>query len=272
MHARKQSHAFLQGVVQLKAILSILLTSVIAAFVPTPVYDMASATIGENTFFVQGGGNFQSVNSTISISQFMSVALTLSGWGATNPPWQVINIPSSLAATTMATMLHSMSVSPNGQILTFWDPSTNGSVTSFNRTSGSWTIIDIPDALLHSEKDLKAVTNPNTSLIYFPLGFDGHTMLVCDPTHPTPETLILNTTPWMTDTISPSAPAGELKQVVMPDAVKRGATGYSFIWNSFRESLLLFGGRVGVEGSAGDPYFHEYNTVDEKWNVLVSLS
>ncbi|KAG0279767.1 hypothetical protein BGZ95_000299, partial [Linnemannia exigua] len=104
-----------------------------SALVPNAVYSVAYTTIDESIFIIQGGGKYQNSTSSIVTSQFITLDTTTSGWNTSNPPWKSITIPAALAPT-MTTWWHSISVSPNGQILTFWDSSRNGSLASYNRT------------------------------------------------------------------------------------------------------------------------------------------
>ncbi|KAF9905581.1 hypothetical protein EC991_001542 [Linnemannia zychae] len=272
MHVRKQSHSFFQAAIwspaasNLLCVLLALLTHVVTALTPIATHGMAYATIEESIFIIQGGGEYQNATSTVVTNQLFTVNLTLLSWDATNPPWEAITIPSGF--TSMTTMWHSISLSRDLQTLTFWDSSTGGSVVSYERDSGKWSISNSPEALQNAGEDIKAVTDPNTGHIYLPLGYYGYNMLICEPEPLTPSGLVANTTLQLPSSTLPVASAGRFNFGVMPEAVRLNATGYSFIWSSSRQSLLLFGGRLGNGGSAEEPYFHEFNPNSAAWNVF----
>ncbi|KAF9905579.1 hypothetical protein EC991_001540 [Linnemannia zychae] len=252
---------------------SMLCASTVTAFVPIVVREPAYTT-NDDVFIVQGGGEFLNPASTVSTNQFMTLSLNLSGWDATNPPWKAIGVIPTFA-TTLATMGHSMSVSLDRQTLTFWDSSTPGSLISYPLRGGVWSTIQVPEELQKSGKGLKVATDPNTGFNYIPLGYGGFNMLICDPEHPTAVASAVNTASLTEDAISPTSPAGAIYQAVMPISVKVGATGYSFVWSSHRQSFFLLGGLLGDGGSLELPYFHEFvpkttaaKPADGVWNIL----
>lgn len=284
MPARKQLSFKLRGAIWIwvyigfLSIISILPTPIVTALKPAVVYGPAYATINEDLFVIQGGGIYQNATFTANVSQFIALDLTRPSWDVSDPPWIPVNITSvEPLPLRLATYYHSMTVSLDRQTVTIWDSASPGSVTNYTRYTGAWSTFDVPAELGRSDKGLKAAVDPNTGKIYIPLGYEGLNMMVYDPAHPNPGAATLDTRPRAVRTSATADPdatvptgAGTTMGVTMPNTVKKGATGYSFAWSSYRQTFLYFGGRIGL-GDLADPYFFEYQPNTNAWSTLVRV-
>jgi hypothetical protein len=172
-----------------------------------------------------------------------------------------------------------MTVSVDQRVITIWDSASLGSVTNYFLDEDAWKSIYTPPELQKSDKQLKAEVDPRSGWTYIPLGYDGINMQVYDPLAPTSGAGTGEKA--MQVVVGPDAASllrlGRASQIVMPDAIKKGATGYSWLWSSNRTSFILFGGRVG-DGVADSPTLHEFrptygsSTPGGTWTVLLSLA
>jgi hypothetical protein len=229
---------------------------------------MAYTTINEDKLIIQGGIDYQTPLLSNNVSQFMILDLTLKTWETANAPWS--NVNSSVALPpAFTTSFHSMSAAPDRQIVTIWDSASPGSVTDFNLTGKTWTSLTVPTQLQSSMKGLKAVTHP-TGTVYIPLGDRGVNMLLWDPNRLSTGAgaAAVGADP---PTSSPDATApsgnGAVSFETMPVAVEQGGTGYTWTWNNYRKTFILFGGRPGSNPTA--PYLHEYDPKTREWTVMV---
>ncbi|KAF9538465.1 hypothetical protein EC957_006721 [Mortierella hygrophila] len=251
------------------SILFILSVPLVTAINPISIYGMAYATINEDKLIIQGGVDYQTPVLAPNVNQFMMLDLTLPTWNVTNPPWR--NVPHEVdLPANLTTAAHSMSVSPDRNTLMIWDPNSPGSLTSFDMSTGLWTLYAVPPGLQFSLKELKAATNPLTGKVYIPLGDGNFNMLVWDPATPSSgagATAAVGPTPSEAapDGTSPSA-VGTLSSELMPDAVKAGMNGYTWTWCTSRKTFILFGGRPGADPTA--PYLHEFQPKGSKWTVM----
>lgn len=282
MSTRKQLSSSLQSAdwlwafFYLLSILSFLLTPAATALVPISVHGYAYATIKEDLFIIQGGADWQNASVNIPVNQFMALNLTHSSWDTTNPPWVPMELISPLPAN-LTTYDHSMTVSIDQRTITFWDSASSGSATNYSLIEHSPKPIYMAPDLQRSDKQLKAEVDPNSGWIYIPLGYDKTNMLAYDPLSPTSGAETGSKAPQIAAGPGAASPLGigRARQIVMPDTVKRGATGYSWVWSSNRSSFILFGGRIG-EGAADVPYLHEFKPTygpsgpGGTWTVLVS--
>ncbi|KAG0063800.1 hypothetical protein BGZ89_009606 [Linnemannia elongata] len=257
------------------SLITILPTPLVTALKPIPVYGPAYDTINEDLFIIQGGGVYQNATFTANVSQFIALDLTRPSWDVSDPPWVPVNVTSVIPLPPrLATYYHSMTISLDRQTVTIWDSASPGSVTNYTRYTGAWSTFDVPAELVRSDKQLKAAVDPNTGKIYIPLGYEGVNMMVYDPAHPNAGAATLDTRPRAVraaaaverDVTAPAG-AGTTIGVTMPNPVKKGATGYSFVWSSYRQTFLYFGGRIGL-GDIADPYFFEFQPNTNKWSTL----
>ncbi|KAF9143070.1 hypothetical protein BGX30_001445 [Mortierella sp. GBA39] len=250
--------------------------STVTALTPISVYGPAYATINENLFIIQGGADYQNATLSIPVSQFMALDLTRQSWNTSNPPW----IPMIFASErhfpeALTTYNHSMTVSLDQKTITIWDSGMPGSVTLYNLTDGAWRFIYHPLEMQHSDKQLKAEVDPTSGLIYLPLGYDAQIMQVYDPLAPTSGAETEGKSPQAAAGPDAASPLvfGRASGIVMADGVKRGSTGYSWMWSSIRSAFILFGGRIG-DGAPDVPYLHEFKpnyeapTPGGTWSIL----
>ncbi|KAF9143071.1 hypothetical protein BGX30_001446 [Mortierella sp. GBA39] len=250
------------------SILFIFSVPFVTAINPISVHGMAYATINEDKLIIQGGVDYQTPMLAPKVNQFMILDLTLPTWDVTKPPWS--NVPHDVdLPANLTTASHSISVSHDHNTLMIWDPNSPGSLTSFDMSTGLWTLSAVPAGLQFSLKELRAVTHPLTGKVYIPLGDRNINMLVWDPATassgagaaavgPTPS----GAAP---DGTSPSG-VGTVGSELMPDAVKEGMNGYTWTWCPSRKTFILFGGRPGADPTA--PYLHEFQPKGSKWTVM----
>ncbi|KAF9142472.1 hypothetical protein BG015_000845, partial [Linnemannia schmuckeri] len=144
-----------------------------------------------------------------------------------------------------------MTVSLDQKTITIWNSGESGSVTNYSLSEETWKPIYAPRGMLSSEKQLKAEVDPSTGDIYVPWVYDPHA--------PTSSAAVGGKAPQAVVEPEAATPSGvgRANGIVMPDAVKAGATGYSWVWLSNRTAFFLCGGRVG-EGAPDASYLHEF--------------
>ncbi|KAF9538466.1 hypothetical protein EC957_006722 [Mortierella hygrophila] len=252
----------------------ILPMSTVTALTPISVYDPAYATINENLFIIQGGADYQNATFSIPVSQFIALDFTRQSWDASNPPWVPMKTEKQLPEI-LKTYSHSMTVSLDQKTITIWDSGMPGSVTLYNVTDETWRFIYHPLEMQRSDKQLKAEVDPTSGLIYLPLGYDAQIMQVYDPLAPTSGAETGGKAPQAAAGPDAASPLGfgRASGIVMADGVKRGSTGYSWMWSSIRTAFILFGGRIG-DGAPDAPYLHEFKpnyegpTPGGTWSIL----
>lgn len=252
MHASRQhyhpsSHRI--GIITSLCLSLLVLSSTVSALPPAPASSMAYTTIDENTLYIQGGINPSDTNKTSSArksKQFFSLDLTRpTTWNTTSTtlPWTQLNADGDSGPAAVG---HFLSFAPRGRSISVWDPSgTNSSIMGYSLDAKRWTKIGDRPMELTTQPGLQAVSHPTSGLVYIPSGrnnADGD-MLIYD--------LLTTITTW--------AP--------MPPRESSSALqwyGYSFVWSSYRNSFLIFGGG----GDVGS-YFYEFNVSDNDWTGLV---
>ncbi|KAK3831872.1 MAG: hypothetical protein J3R72DRAFT_244255 [Linnemannia gamsii] len=131
------------------------LKSVSAALVST--FGMGYATVDENTLYVHGGGQWgRRQGESVTVPQFYSLDLTISGWDTSSPPWKALPYNPNV---------ESMTVSLDGKTLTTWcTPGT----ANYSIKSNSWTQpVGVNINLLANQRP---ATDPSTGTVYFPGG------------------------------------------------------------------------------------------------------
>lgn len=219
-----------------------LLWSVVSAAAPQSAQFAAYVTVGESTLYVQGGTTVY--NGTFSLNQFYSLDLTQS-WTTSSPVWSEVITVGSIPAQLEGSR-HSISLSGNQKTLTFWkmfsEPPYSYSV-NYNLNTNSWE--ELPALPTQQTggifRSVQPATDPTTDRVYIP-GGDTSGMLAYDPLSKTATTL--------------------------PDAPIMGSVwrGYTFAWNSVRQSIFLWGGVY----SPASAYFYEcMATATTPWRVMV---
>lgn len=253
MHASHQRHlpsSHRIGVITSLCLSLIVLFSTVSALPPAPVSSMAYITIDENTLYIQGGIDPSDPNKTslaAKARQFFSLDLTRpTTWNTTTTsslPWTQLNADGDSGPAAHG---HFLLVAPKRRNIAVWDPTgTSSSIMSYSLDANKWTKVGDQPKELTTIPGLQAVAHPTSGLMYIPSGrnnADGD-MLIYDP--------LTLTTKWTP--MPPREPSNGLQFY-----------GYSFVWSSYRNSFLIFGGG----GDVGS-YFYEFKVSDNSWTELV---
>lgn len=204
---------------------------------------MAYTTVDERTIFIQSGGS-TSLNTSVA---FYSLDLTRS-WDISNPPWAPVDIvgayPERLDARG-TTMVYSRSL----QTLTTLDfVRSPAYATQFHLAAGVLKDLSgLPptQASLNAIGGLAGAVDPTSNHVYIPGAYAGGTLMLDY------------------DLVSKTATTQP-----MPVVTSRTSSwsGYTFVFNEFRGSFFLWGGR----GSSESPYFFEFKPGNSNpWTELV---
>lgn len=217
-----------------------LLWSVVSAASPQSTQFSAYVTVDESTLYVQGGSTVY--NGSFTLNQFYPLDLTQS-WNTSNPLWSEV-ITVGPIPVQLQSSLHSVSLSRNRRTLTFWKIYSEPPYSvNYHLNANSWE--ELPALPTQPTggvfRTVQPATDPTTDRVYIP-GGDPSGMLTYDPLTKTTTTL--------------------------PDAPIEGSAwrGYTFAWNSVRQSIFLWGGLY----SPASAHFYEYMAAAATpWRAMV---
>ncbi|KAF9174152.1 hypothetical protein BGX21_007616 [Mortierella sp. AD011] len=195
---------------------------------------MAYTTVNEKTLYIQGGTDPATHTNS---GQIYSLDLTQS-WSASNPPWKALN--SQQAPVDYS---HSMVVSGDKRSLIIWGSLTEISI--YNIAAGTWSTTPKPSSATINQNGLRAVTDPNTGLVYIPAGANNGTS---------------------TMEFNPSTGIGQ--QLPIPSAFNGSVTHYSAAWTSQRTSVLMYGGFYQLSSSITVHNIYQYSPSSSSWSSI----
>ncbi|KAF9567050.1 Multiple epidermal growth factor-like domains protein 8 [Mortierella alpina] len=212
---------------------------------PVPVTAGAYATVDEKTLYVQGGISAM-VNGSITGQTNQLYALDLTQeWNATNPPWRSVPVSSGTSPILWG---HWMAYSKATNSLVVWSPSVKPVLYTYSITTNASVITQKPLPAKHTKfEKLKAVTDPNSGLIYVPSGMNNGTeMSVYNPSN------------------------GTLTSVAMasPMVMTNAVAYYSAAWSTQRNSMILYGGFFYFDEKEGNPYLIEFDPRTGSWSRI----
>ncbi|KAF9982086.1 Acyl-CoA-binding domain-containing protein 5 [Mortierella antarctica] len=200
---------------------------------------MAYTTVDESTFYVQGGFSGYAIDKTMELTdQFFSLDLT-KNWTSSSPPWKQLTPASTMTGPKV--WGHSMVISKSSVVI--WSNQAAQGVFTFSLPDRTWGApVGLPIGFSTMFK-LKAALDPGTSLVYVPYGMGtGENMAVYSS----------NTRSYL-----PSAPMTPAV-VIAP-----GSYGYSSVWSTQRNSVLVYGGRTAV--ASANTLLAEYSPIQKTW-------
>ncbi|KAF9983905.1 Multiple epidermal growth factor-like domains protein 8 [Mortierella antarctica] len=214
---------------------------------PIPVTAVAYTTVDEKTLYIQGG-IISIVNGSVTGDTNQLYALDLTReWNATNPSWTSVAIGSG---TSQVLWGHSMTYSKATNSLIVWSTVLKPAVYTYSITSNASTVTQKPLPAKHTGfMKLRAVTDPNTGLVYLPSGMNNGTeMAVYHPSN------------------------GTFTSVAMasPMVMTTAIAYYSVVWSTLRNSMILYGGFNIFDEKEGNPYLIEFNPRTASWSRILT--
>ncbi|CAO3563814.1 unnamed protein product [Mortierella alpina] len=211
---------------------------------PIPVTAGSYATVDERTLYVQGGITALVNNSLTLTNQLYALDLTRE-WNASNPPWMSVAISSGTSPMMWG---HSMAYSKATNSLIVWSTASKPALYTYSLTGNAATVIQKPLPGKHTGFiKLKAVTDPNTGVVYLPSGMNNGTeMAVYHPTN------------------------GTFTSVAMasPMVMTTAVAYYSVVWSTLRNSMILYGGFFIFDEKEGNPYLIEFSPRTAAWSRI----
>jgi len=244
----------------LAALLLLSLHSFAPALAQNPLTTSAAAytTIDERTFYVQGGFTLYDENRDPSLpamdltDQFFSLDLT-TDWKAANPPWKAV--PANSPLRPPRTWGHSMTAIKGNNDLLIWstrrNPDSREGIYSFSIANNFWepTVVPLPSTY-NTWYKLKAAADPQTNDVYLPCGRGaGRSMAV----------------------YKTASSVGEETPMPPPETLIADVFGYTTLWSTFRNSMLLYGGLSYNETRVFNPSLVEFIPGNKTWARIVSF-
>ncbi|KAF9101939.1 hypothetical protein BGX27_011273, partial [Mortierella sp. AM989] len=195
---------------------------------------MAYATLDEKTLYIQGGTD--ATSSVKNITQFFSLDLTQS-WNTSNPPWKSLPIQHA-----PSDYWHTMTISKDKQSLIVWGSNTE--ISTYRIAEETWSISPMPSFKTTRANGFRAVTDPNSGLMYIPAGANqGLNMMEYDPV------------------------SGTGRNLSIPMAFNAAVTHYAAAWSSQRNSVLMYGGYYQQNDSITFSTLFQYTPSSSRWNT-----
>ncbi|KAK5801778.1 hypothetical protein F5H01DRAFT_397646 [Linnemannia elongata] len=210
---------------------------------PSPVCCMAFASIDERRLYIQGGLT-EVGNKRAPLNQFFSLDLTVGSWSTSDPPWIWPQSFGSIIPPYSSG--HSMTAASDSNALFLWDPFQPSAYWSYGTVSHVWG--SYGNVLTTTQQSgIKNGIDMNTGTLYVPSGYNNG------------KEMIINTPGKSTITTSPMPTA------LMPAPIVHE----SFLWSTYRNSFLHYGGRA-IVGISGNPYLNEYNPNTHEWAAVTT--
>lgn len=242
----------------LAALLLLSLCSFPTALAQSPMAASAAAytTIDERIFYVQGGFTAfsekgQDTNMDLT-DQFFSLDLT-TNWTAANPPWKAI--PANSPLRPPRTWGHSMTAIKANNDLLIWSTQDNldsrAGIYSYSISNNFWepTVVPLPSSYNDWYK-LKAAADPQTNDVYLPCGKGKGRLMAVYKT---------------------ASSVGDELPMPPPETLIVDVFGYTTIWSTFRNSMLLYGGVSFNLSRVFNPSLVEFNPGNKTWARIVGF-